>query len=175
MLMHICTELIPIVQDSGKGFANYIADLLSRCKVQKTVLYCIMSSLLSVHRHQSYSPEPKSFTEEVLDFNDPDIDTESSTMAMSEHSSAFQIQLLKVLQALIMLEQQIDFQKVDSGEGGHTIGTSVDSSDPDSKYIPDSLIPCQPMFVKGILTALALKVCDFVFNFTSPLKFFFSI
>lgn len=156
--MHICNELIPIVRDSGKGFANYIADMLSRCKVQKTILYCIMSSLLSIHRQQNNSSESKSFTEEILDFNDPVADGGNSETVMTEHSSAFQIQLLKVLQALIMLEQQIDCQKVDNGDGNQLKGNSVDSAELESKYSPESSIPNQPMFMKGVVTALSLKV-----------------
>jgi hypothetical protein len=45
LLMLICSELIYIVRDSGKGFACYIADLMSRCKVQKVVLHCVLSSV----------------------------------------------------------------------------------------------------------------------------------
>jgi hypothetical protein len=48
LLMLICSELIYIVRDSGKGFACYIADLLSRCKVQKVVLHCVLSSVYSM-------------------------------------------------------------------------------------------------------------------------------
>jgi hypothetical protein len=48
LLMLICSELIYIVRDSGKGFACYIADLLSRCKVQKVVLHCVLSSVHSM-------------------------------------------------------------------------------------------------------------------------------
>lgn len=46
--MLICSELIYLVRDSGKGFACYIADLLSRCKVQKVVLHCVLSSVYSM-------------------------------------------------------------------------------------------------------------------------------
>lgn len=48
ILMLICSELIYIVRDSGKGFACYIADLLSRCKVQKVVLHCVLSSVYNM-------------------------------------------------------------------------------------------------------------------------------
>ncbi|KAK6632298.1 hypothetical protein RUM44_007339 [Polyplax serrata] len=155
-LTHICSELIPIVRDSGKGFANYIADMLNRCKVQKTVLYCLMASLLSIHRQQSCSTEPKSFTEEILDFNDPESDGGVNGTGMTEHSSSLQIQLLKVLQALVMLEQQIECQKVDS-EGTQVKSNALESGEMESKYTPDSSIPNQPMFMKSIVTALSLK------------------
>lgn len=48
LLMLICSELIYIVRDSGKGFACYIADLLSRCKLQKVVLHCVLSSVYNM-------------------------------------------------------------------------------------------------------------------------------
>jgi hypothetical protein len=48
VLMLLCSELIYIVRDSGKGFACYIADLLSRCKVQKVVLHCVLSSVYNM-------------------------------------------------------------------------------------------------------------------------------
>lgn len=57
--MLICSELIMIVRDSGKGFACYIGDLLSRCKVQKVVLHCVLSSvhnmqMLATYQEYSY-------------------------------------------------------------------------------------------------------------------------
>ena len=157
ILMHICNKLIPIVRDSGKGFANYIADVLNRGKVQRTVLYCIMSSLLSIHRQQNYFMEQKSFTEEILDFNDPD-ESGEGVAGMTEHASAFQIQLLKVLQALVMLEQQIECQKTDNVDGVNSKGNSVENTELESKYSPESSISNQPMFIKCVLTALSLKV-----------------
>jgi hypothetical protein len=48
LLMLICSELVYIVRDSGKGFACYIVDLMSRCKVQKVVLHCVLSSVYSM-------------------------------------------------------------------------------------------------------------------------------
>lgn len=160
VLTHLFTELIPIVRDSGKGFANYIADMLIRCKVQKVILHCIMSSLHSIQQQQSSSGGVKKFTEEIIDFNDPR-DTGNSgekTSRLTEHSEVFQIQLLKLFLALLMLEQQVECQKGDTSEITPAAKDGI-TNNQESIYSPGCLIPQQPMFLKAVMSALKLKVC----------------
>lgn len=162
ILTYLFNELIPIVRDSGKGFANYIADLLSRCKVQKVVLHCTMSSIHNIQQQQQQmvTGEPKTFTEEIIDFNDPYLNKNNQkSNRLTEHSEAVQIQLLKLLQALIMLEQQVDSQKGDSSEVAQSNkDNGAGSTSQESKYSPGCLIPQQPMFLKAVMTALKMKV-----------------
>ncbi|KDR16353.1 protein dopey-1 homolog isoform X2 [Zootermopsis nevadensis] len=175
ILMLICSELIYIVRDSGKGFACYIADLLSRCKVQKVVLHCVLSSVYNmksiansqeVQSLKSFSaedlPQQRTFTEEIVYFNDPVVEGNENAGRCkyrgSDHSEGFQIQLLRLLLALIMLEHQVNSQKGD-GETP-TASKEVDltslSKFPANqfKYIAGHVIPQQPMFLAAILSAL---------------------
>lgn len=39
LLTMLCTELIVIVKEMGKGLACYIADLMAKCKLQKVSLF----------------------------------------------------------------------------------------------------------------------------------------
>ncbi|XP_023718221.1 protein dopey-1 homolog isoform X2 [Cryptotermes secundus] len=176
LLMLICSELIYLVRDSGKGFACYIADLLSRCKVQKVVLHCVLSSVYSmktiassqdVHAAKSSlseeQPQQRTFTEEIVLFNDPVVEGNENTGRCkyrgSDHSEGFQIQLLRLLLALIMLEHQVNCQKGD----GETAAVSKEVMQVSSlsrvpanqlKYIGGHVIAQQPMFLAAILSAL---------------------
>ncbi|XP_067010621.2 protein dopey-1 homolog [Anabrus simplex] len=159
LLMLICSELIFIVRDSGKGFACYIADLLSRCKVQKVVLHCILSSVYNMSTTTSdqklvLSGHQRTFTEEIVRFNDPVAEhgevPERCRHRGSEHSEGFQVQLLRLLLALIMLEHQVNLQKGDDSKDSLKIPANQ------QKYVAGVAIPHQPMFLAAILTALKL-------------------
>lgn len=75
-LTDILTELIPLVRESGKGLASYIATILAKCKVQRIVLHCVMSSLSAIQQQQQQQQFTtvriggRTFTEEIIDFND---------------------------------------------------------------------------------------------------------
>lgn len=176
LLMLICSELIYIVRDSGKGFACYIADLLSRCKVQKVVLHCVLSSVYNmktiansqkVDSAKSVSaeeqPQQRTFTEEIVYFNDPVMESNENVGRCkyrgSDHSEGFQIQLLRLLLAVIMLEHQVNCQKGDgespavSKDVVHTSSLSKLSAN-QLKYIAGHVIPQQPMFLAAVLSAL---------------------
>lgn len=45
ILAVLVSELVLVVQDNGKAFATYIADLFSRCKVQKVVLHSLLAGI----------------------------------------------------------------------------------------------------------------------------------
>lgn len=93
----IFSELIPIVRDSGKGFSCYIIDLLTKCKVQKVALHCLVSSVLTMKNAQKDSEEIFTFTEEIIQFNDPltENDVNKCKFRASDHTEAFQMQLLR--------------------------------------------------------------------------------
>ncbi|XP_076619120.1 protein DOP1 homolog isoform X1 [Colletes latitarsis] len=164
LLTLIFSELIPIVRDSGKGFSCYIVDLLTKCKVQKVALHCLVSSVMNMKNAHKENEEVVTFTEEIISFNDPiaDTDVNKCKYRASDHTEAFQIQLLRLLLALIMLEYQCGNQK------GEEIcpPTALTSNTPTKsipnimgsglKYIPGAPIPQQPMFLASILSALQL-------------------
>lgn len=97
LLTFIFSELIPIVRESGKGFSCYIIDLLIKCKVQKVALHCLISSVLTIKNAQKDSDELYTFTEEIVQFNDPIVesDVNKCKYRASDHTEAFQMQLLR--------------------------------------------------------------------------------
>ncbi|XP_076277872.1 protein DOP1 homolog isoform X2 [Lasioglossum baleicum] len=164
LLTLIFSELIPIVRDSGKGFSCYIVDLLTKCKVQKVALHCLVSSVMNMKNAHKENEEVFTFTEEIILFNDPvaDNDVNKCKYRASDHTEAFQIQLLRLLLALIMLEHQCGSQK---GEDICAATTSTPSTPTRTvpnimgsslKYVPGAPIPQQPMFLASILSALQL-------------------
>lgn len=178
LLSLIFSELTSIVRDSGKGLANYIGDLLSRCKVQKIVLHCLVAS---VHGCASTgnTRQNLTFTEEIVHFNDPGR-VEGDLPALSPLGEAYQIQLLRLLLALIILEHQVQHQKGEVSVQQNTQASSTSGSAPPSlstpsaqqsadvsvsvsqkstelKYLVGRPIPQQPMFVAAILSALRMQ------------------
>lgn len=93
LLTLIFSELTSIVRDSGKGLANYIGDLLSRCKVQKVVLHCLVASVHDC-ANTIHSQHNLTFTEEIVQFNDPGR-VEGEAPVLSPLGEAYQIQLLR--------------------------------------------------------------------------------
>ncbi|XP_052898849.1 protein dopey-1 homolog isoform X3 [Anopheles moucheti] len=173
LMTTIFGELLAVVRDVGKNLANYVADLLDKCKVQKIVLYCLASSV-------NYFSSPGGYTcpaDEVLRYSDPE--------STRQNAEAYQIELLRLLLALLKLEHEITLQRADGGEGTAASGTSGTSNivgsttisgksgvatsssasptkvAPETKrtyrYTPNLLLAQQPMFLSTILSALA---CD---------------
>ncbi|XP_033225159.1 protein dopey-1 homolog isoform X2 [Belonocnema kinseyi] len=164
LLTLIFSELIPIARESGKGFSCYIIDLLTKCKVQKVALHCLASSVLNMKNAQNDNEDAFTFTEEIVAFNDPQVenDVNKCKCRASDHTEAFQMQLLRLLLSLIMLEHQIGAQKGDditSGaistpnspfRSGHNLtGNTL-------KYVTGAPIPQQPMFLASVISALKL-------------------
>ncbi|CAL7952170.1 unnamed protein product [Xylocopa violacea] len=164
LLTLVFSELIPIVRDSGKGFSCYIVDLLAKCKVQKVALHCLVSSVMNMKNANKENEEVFTFTEEIILFNDPvtENDVNKCKFRASDHTEAFQIQLLRLLLALIMLEHQCSNQKGEEicppttatpGTPTKNVPNIMGNS---LKYLPGALIPQQPMFLASILSALQL-------------------
>ncbi|XP_011306689.1 protein dopey-1 homolog isoform X2 [Fopius arisanus] len=163
LLTLIFSELISIVRESGKGFSCYIIDLLTKCKVQKIALHCLVSSVLNMKNVQKDTDELFTFTEEIVTFNDPTSDTDIAKCKFrsSDHTEAFQIQLLRLVLSLTMLEYQCTAQKGDdvpqTPQAPSTPTKSVPNLSGSSlEYIPGAPIPQQPMFLASILSALQL-------------------
>lgn len=167
MLNLIFNELIQIVKDMGKGLANYVADLMTKCKVQKVILHCVLSSV-----HFSTTKIISTVSEKILRFNDPAYNKEKNFKNEKIHLQAIQIQLLKLLEAVIKLEHETIVQKgADSAQRepqkavSSTI-TSILSQSPtrpkpitstsgnNSKYVHNLTVSQQPMFLSAILNAL---------------------
>jgi hypothetical protein len=146
LLTLICNELIGIVRDMGKGLANYIADLLAKCKLQKIVLHCVMTSVYSFTTRTATT-----YTEKLLQFNDPGDGR--------LHAETVQLQLLRLLFAVIKLEFEVLALKSEDGASGPS--TSAASQSPTRvapatsvRYLPNSAISQQPLFLNACLSAL---------------------
>ncbi|XP_046668094.1 protein dopey-1 homolog isoform X3 [Homalodisca vitripennis] len=136
LLSLVCYELTAIVRDSGRGLACYLADLLSRIKLQKITLHCVLTSI------PSSRDLPRSFTHEILAFND---NTDESLASQGE---AFQVQILRFLLSLIMLEHEVNQRK------GESEAETKESHSGELRYVSGRALPQQPMLLAAILRAL---------------------
>ncbi|XP_030561044.1 protein dopey-1 homolog [Drosophila novamexicana] len=153
LLALICTELIDIVKGMGRGLACYIADLLARAKLQKVMLHCLNSSVCSYARRTGGS---SSYADQVLSFNDPQDD--------QLHADCFQLQLLRLLLAVIRLEHEVhqlrqDTPSAGAAEDNNASGNAsptrlAEGAAANVKYLPNCLISQQPMFLAAVLGAL---------------------
>ncbi|XP_053182783.1 protein dopey-1 isoform X1 [Scomber japonicus] len=115
VLTLLFSELGKVTGGSAKGFASFISDVLSKCKVQKVVLHCLLSSIFSAQKwhEQRVAGVNMATVEEGL--------SEDSVINLSEDQidscSAVQSQLLRLLQSLVVLEHKVLVPAEEGGEG----------------------------------------------------------
>lgn len=115
VLTLLFSELVKVTGGSAKGFASFISDVLSKCKVQKVVLHCLLSSIFSAQKwhEQRVAGVNVATVEEGL--------SEDSVINLSEDQidscSAVQSQLLRLLQSLVVLEHRVLVPAEEGGEG----------------------------------------------------------
>ncbi|XP_067093972.1 protein dopey-1 [Osmerus mordax] len=119
VLTLLFSELAKVTDGSAKGFACFIGDVLSKCKVQKVLLHCLLSSIFSAQKwHEQRAAAAGAAnapaTEEGL--------SEDSVINLSEDQldgcSAVQSQLLRLLQSLVVLEHRVLGPGDEAGDGG---------------------------------------------------------
>ncbi|KAF7656791.1 hypothetical protein LDENG_00036360 [Lucifuga dentata] len=116
VLTLLFSELAKVMGGSAKGFASFISDVLSKCKVQKVVLHFLLSSIFSAQKwHEQRAAGVNVATvEEGL--------SEDSVINLSEDQidscSAVQSHLLRLLQSLVVLEHRVLVPTDEGGEGG---------------------------------------------------------
>ncbi|XP_071800517.1 protein DOP1A-like isoform X4 [Asterias amurensis] len=149
VLRLILHELVYIVKDSGRGLATFISDLLIRSKVQKAVLYCLLSSVFNSHT------KSKSQTKEA------DIILDISPNMSDRGAQAFQIQLLKLARTLIFLEDQLFTLKddTDTGSNGDSeweyLRMKFTPQNPSSMgFVRSERFGSQSIFIRAVLSAL---------------------
>ncbi|CAH2249210.1 Hypothetical predicted protein [Pelobates cultripes] len=157
ILTLLFTELAKVIESSAKGFASFISDMLSKCKVQKVILHCLLSSIFSAQKWHS---------ERVADKNIVAIEegfSEDSLINFSEdefdNGSTLQSQLLKVLQGLIVLEHRVLTVPEDSEAGFDFVITDLEHMNPQQpmtslQYLHSQPITCQGMFLCAVIRAL---------------------
>lgn len=149
LLIVLVSELILVVKDNGRAYANYISDLFSRCKVQKVVLHSLIASVHDMQNNIKDSSS-SSFTEDILKYNEVYVNLDER---VSNFSEAFQVQILKLLLALVMLEQVVMHNSMTPAS------VKKATPAPGSKvlrYLNEHVIPDQPMFLAAIVSALKL-------------------
>uniref|UniRef100_A0A672KG84 DOP1 leucine zipper like protein A n=1 Tax=Sinocyclocheilus grahami TaxID=75366 RepID=A0A672KG84_SINGR len=144
VLTLLFSELVKVTGGSAKGFASFICDVLSKCKVQKVVLHCLLSTIFSVqkwHEHRVRGTNVAAVEEGL---------SEDSVINLSEdqldNCSAIQSQLLRLLQSLVVLEHRL-------------IGGEVEHVNPQQpmtslQYLHGQPITAQGMFLCAVIRAL---------------------
>lgn len=151
VLTCLLSELIAIMKDSGKSLMSYIKDLLSRCKLQKAVLY---SCLASVYNSRVKDPcqSSSNITEAIILFNEENLDPSSN--------ETFQIKLLNLMLVMIMLEHNV--QKIQNeneaaappSQDTEKQGMNLHQSMMNVKFSAGQAVVQQQMFVSCVLSAL---------------------
>lgn len=99
LLISVMWQLVEVVKESGAGFGTYISDMFTRCKVQKALLHCLLSTLYERTGVRGSAKSPSS----TLKSYHLHISSENS----QSQARAFQVKLLKLVQAVLILESAI--------------------------------------------------------------------
>lgn len=153
VLVLVFTNLSSLVADSPRGLAPYVLDLLTKCKVQKCVLHCLLATVHAmrlpgntINGKKSRAVETKTFTQELLDYNNRGNVSQETYL-----SSAMDLTL-----ALIKLEDALASASNMDSLPREVVG-STKSGTSSSHYYVGQPIPAQPMFLRVVSSALGQK------------------
>ncbi|NWH38376.1 DOP1 protein, partial [Chloropsis hardwickii] len=157
ILTLLFAELAKVIESSAKGFPSFISDMLSKCKVQKVILHCLLSSIFSAQKWHSEKTAGKNivaveegFSEDsLINFSEDEID----------NGSTLQSQLLKVLQRLIVLEHRVMTVPEENETVFDFVITDLEHIGPQQpmtslQYLHSQPITCQGMFLCAVIRAL---------------------
>ncbi|NXG69818.1 DOP1 protein, partial [Baryphthengus martii] len=157
ILTLLFAELAKVIESSAKGFPSFISDMLSKCKVQKVILHCLLSSIFSAQKWHSEKMAGKNivaveegFSEDsLINFSEDEFDS----------GSTLQSQLLKVLQRLIVLEHRVMTVPEENETGFDFVITDLEHIGPQQpmtslQYLHSQPITCQGMFLCAVIRAL---------------------
>uniref|UniRef100_A0A667FZ21 DOP1 leucine zipper like protein A n=1 Tax=Lynx canadensis TaxID=61383 RepID=A0A667FZ21_LYNCA len=157
ILTLLFTELAKVIESSAKGFPSFISDMLSKCKVQKVILHCLLSSIFSAQKWHSEKMAGKNMVAVEEGFS------EDSLINFSEdefdNGSTLQSQLLKVLQRLIVLEHRVMTIPEENETGFDFVVSDLEHINPHQpmtslQYLHAQPITCQGMFLCAVIRAL---------------------
>ncbi|XP_051469323.1 protein dopey-1 isoform X1 [Apus apus] len=157
ILTLLFAELAKVIESSAKGFPSFISDMLSKCKVQKVILHCLLSSIFSAQKWHSEKMAGKNIVAVEEGFS------EDSLINFSEdefdNGSTLQSQLLKVLQQLIVLEHRVMTVPEENETGFDFVITDLEHIGPQQpmtslQYLHSQPITCQGMFLCAVIRAL---------------------
>ncbi|XP_057594806.1 protein dopey-1 isoform X5 [Hippopotamus amphibius kiboko] len=157
ILTLLFTELAKVIESSAKGFPSFISDMLSKCKVQKVILHCLLSSIFSAQKWHSEKMAGKNmvaveegFSEDsLINFSEDEFDS----------GSTLQSQLLKVLQRLIVLEHRVMTLPEENETGFDFVVSDLEHISPHQpmtslQYLHAQPITSQGMFLCAVIRAL---------------------
>ncbi|XP_051867917.1 protein dopey-1 isoform X1 [Pristis pectinata] len=157
ILTLLFTELAKVTENSAKGFASFISDMLLKCKVQKVVLHCLLSSIFSAQKWHHLRTAGKNITaieeglleDSIINFSEDEID----------NCSTLQTQLLKLVQRLIVLEHRVMVASEDNETGYEFVTSDLENSNPQQpltslQYLHSQPITSQGMFISAVIRAL---------------------
>ncbi|XP_069707308.1 protein DOP1A isoform X3 [Phaenicophaeus curvirostris] len=157
ILTLLFAELAKVIESSAKGFPSFISDMLSKCKVQKVILHCLLSSIFSAQKWHSEKMAGKNIVAVEEGFS------EDSLINFSEdefdNGSTLQSQLLKVLQRLIVLEHKVMTVPEENETGFDFAIMDLEHIGPQQpmtslQYLHSQPITCQGMFLCAVIRAL---------------------
>ncbi|KAL2792177.1 protein dopey-1 isoform e [Daubentonia madagascariensis] len=157
ILTLLFTELAKVIESSAKGFPSFISDMLSKCKVQKVILHCLLSSIFSAQKWHSEKMAGKNMVAVEEGFS------EDSLINFSEdefdNGSTLQSQLLRVLQRLIVLEHRVMTIPEENETGFDFVVSDLEHISPHQpmtslQYLHAQPITCQGMFLCAVIRAL---------------------
>ncbi|XP_066867332.1 protein dopey-1 isoform X4 [Kogia breviceps] len=157
ILTLLFTELAKVIESSAKGFPSFISDMLSKCKVQKVILHCLLSSIFSAQKWHSEKAAGKNVLAVEEGFS------EDSLINFSEDEfdggSTLQSQLLKVLQRLIVLEHRVMTVPEENEAGFDFVVSDLEHINPHQpmaslQYLHARPITSQGMFLCAVIRAL---------------------
>nr|XP_031311841.1 protein dopey-1 isoform X2 [Camelus dromedarius] len=157
ILTLLFTELAKVIESSAKGFPSFISDMLSKCKVQKVILHCLLSSIFSAQKWHSEKMAGKNMVAVEEGFS------EDSLINFSEdefdNGSTLQSQLLKVLQRLIVLEHRVMTIPEENETGFDFVVSDLEHINPHQpmtslQYLHAQPITSQGMFLCAVIRAL---------------------
>ena len=150
--------MLEIARDSGKGFSVYVNDLLSRSKIQRIALHCLLSTVYAVTGDYRESSEVGYYS--MVEY--PNLLENVGDNPATRNSIDLQLSLLKFIESLIHLESCIGTDNPASvnpneKKGKHRERSGNIGKTPPFEYVAFKPIVSQPMFISATLTVLREK------------------
>lgn len=153
VLTSVIWQLVEVVRENALGMGAFINDLFTRCKVQKALLHCLLSTLYE--RTGLRTPSVRASSDALP--------SRISKEAKQCQLRAFQVKLIHLLQAIFVLEDNIDC--LDSGVVD-SLQASLSPQSPSKtenepllqgavfRYIPGKSLAFQSMLLTAVLHGL---------------------
>ncbi|XP_048577556.1 protein dopey-1 isoform X2 [Nematostella vectensis] len=151
VLTSIVWQLVEVVRETGAGFGPFISDLFTRCKVQKALLHCLVSTL--------YERTGINVPTAGAD-NGPHLKRIDGGKTASQ-LRGLQVKLLKLLQAIFVLESNIELSESITNDSITNVPASPAKLESEStihqsaqRYIPGRTLARQSMLLSAVLHGL---------------------